>query len=70
MTEPMKIASGRFALYQTAKGGAHLTLQVDGEEEPRHVEIPAMIVKMMMKRAYNGEGEFTAENVIPFHAVE
>jgi hypothetical protein len=57
MTEPIKLASGRFALYQTAKGGAHLALQVDGEEQPRHVEIPAMVVKMMMRKATFEESE-------------
>jgi Mn-containing catalase len=49
--EPIKVASGKFALWQTPKGGMHLTLQVEGEEEPRHVEIPSMMVKMMMRKA-------------------
>lgn len=45
--EPNKIAGGRFALYGTPKGGLHLRLDVDGETEPRHVEIPAFALKMM-----------------------
>lgn len=59
MTEPVRLASGKFSLYQTPKGGVHLTLMVEGETEERHVELPAMVVKMMMRRA--GKDGFSAE---------
>lgn len=52
--EPELIAAGKFALYKTPKGGMHLSMLVEGETEPRHMEIPAMMVKMMMRRAGNG----------------
>lgn len=48
--EPTPLAKGKFALYQTPKGGMHLSLHVDGENEPRHIEIPAMMLKLMMRR--------------------
>lgn len=57
LTEPVKITAGRFALYQTPNGGMHLTLHVDGEPEPRHAEIPAMMVKLAM-RGGKGMGPF------------
>lgn len=44
------VARGKFAIYQTPQGGVHLVLQMDGEDEPRHVELPKMVVKMMMAR--------------------
>lgn len=74
--EPKRIASGKFALYQTPKGGAHLTLAVDGEETPRHIEIPAMMVKMMMRKAKETSLEDTqempaiTENIIEFRRAE
>lgn len=45
------LAAGKFAIYQTPKGGMHLTLHVNGEEEPRHIDLPPLVVKMMMKKA-------------------
>jgi len=48
------LTSGKFALYQTPNGGMHLTLLVEGESEPRHVEIPKMMVKMMMRKGNSG----------------
>lgn len=50
MSEPILLTSGQFSLYQTPKGGMHLSLLVQGETEPRHVEIPSMMVKMMMRK--------------------
>jgi len=45
--EPRKLASGSYTLYETPSGGLHLTLQVEGEEEPRHFDIPKTMLKMM-----------------------
>jgi len=54
VVEPVKIANGTFALYQTPKGGLHLRLDVEGETEPRHVEIPAIALKMMANNPLAG----------------
>lgn len=43
---PTLLAAGKFSLYRTPKGAIHLALLVDGESEPKHVEIPAMALKM------------------------
>lgn len=55
MAEPIPLVAGRFTLYQTAKGGMHLSMMIDGEVEPRHAEIPAMMVKMLARKAKNVE---------------
>lgn len=47
---PTPLVQGKFALYETPKGGMHLSLQVDGEAEPRHVEIPPLMIRMMKSR--------------------
>jgi hypothetical protein len=44
---PQKLAGGKFAVYQTPKGGVHVSLQLDGEDEPRHIDVPPMMLKMM-----------------------
>ncbi len=62
MTEPIKIISGKFTLYQTPKGGMHLSMHADGEEEPRHIEIPAMMVKMMMRKASRYDNVLESES--------
>jgi hypothetical protein len=59
--EPQLLTSGQFALYQTPKGAMHLTLIVEGETDPRHVEIPQMMVKFMMRKAGKGNGFGPAE---------
>jgi hypothetical protein len=43
-TEPL--LKGRFSLYETADGGYHLAYLADGETEPKHLEVPAMAVRM------------------------
>ena len=64
MSEPTKIAGGKFALYQTPKGAMHLTLQMEGEEEPRHVEIPALMVKMMLRKAEKDAAKGVPSDII------
>lgn len=65
MTEPTKVAAGKFAIYQTPKGGMHLTLQVDGEEEPRHMDFPPLMVKMILRKASaNGFSENVSEKTL------
>jgi len=44
---PVALLRGKFALYETPGGGLHLTLHAEGEEEPRHIEVPKAIVKML-----------------------
>lgn len=44
-TVPEALAKGSFALYKTPKGGLHLALRVEGEDEVRHVEVPAFLLK-------------------------
>ena len=56
--EPEKLASGKFAVYKTPSGGLHLALHVDGETEPRHAEIPPMMLKLLsMKYGKNPFGD-------------
>ena len=57
--EPKLLMTGKVSLYETARGGMHLTILVEGESEPRHVEIPAMMVKLMGKKmsSYENQGE-------------
>lgn len=65
MTEPEKVAGGKFAIYKTQKGGMHLTLQVDGEDEPRHMDFPPMMVKMILRKAgANGYGTETVPETL------
>ena len=62
---PEPLVSGKFALYQTPKQGLHLTMQVDGEAEPRHIEIPAMMVKLLQKRMGSPNGLVPQELSMP-----
>jgi hypothetical protein len=45
---PTPFLSGRFKLYHTPDGGIHVSALFDGddENETRHTEIPAMVLKM------------------------
>jgi hypothetical protein len=43
---PEPILKGRFNLYETPEGGFHIAYVADGESEPRHLEIPAMVIRM------------------------
>lgn len=54
-TEPEAVLKGRFAVYETADGGYHLTYQPDGQTEPQHVDLPGFYVKQAMKMA-GGKG--------------
>lgn len=66
MTEnPVELVSGKFTLYQTPKGGMHLTMIVEGEVEPRHIEIPAMMVKLMQKRFGSADAFSPMELSVP-----
>ena len=47
---PEPVMRGRFAVYDTPDGGYHLTYQLDGEEEPQHLEFPGMLVALARKR--------------------
>lgn len=44
MPEPM--IKGRFTVYETPDGGYHIAYVADGQEETRHMEIPAMIIRL------------------------
>jgi len=43
---PEPILKGRFNLYETPDGGFHIAYVADDETETRHLEIPAMVVRM------------------------
>jgi hypothetical protein len=43
---PEPILKGRFNLYETPSGGFHIAYVADDETETRHLEIPAMVVRM------------------------
>jgi hypothetical protein len=42
------LMNGKFSLYETPEGGLHVAYVPDGDQddEPKHLEIPAMVVKM------------------------
>lgn len=40
------LMNGKFSLYETPEGGLHIAYSPDGEEETKHLEIPAMVVRM------------------------
>lgn len=47
MAIPEPILKGRFNLYETPDGGYHIAYIADGDgDETRHMEIPAMVVRM------------------------
>lgn len=43
---PDPFLKGRFSLYHTPDGGIHVAAIFDGDEETKHTEIPAMVLKM------------------------
>lgn len=55
VTPPEPILQGKFAIFETADGGYHLTYRPDTEDEDKHVNIPGFYVKMAMKQA-GGKG--------------
>lgn len=44
VSEP--ILKGRFNLYETPDGGFHIAYLPDEDTEIRHLEIPAMVIRM------------------------
>lgn len=44
---PKLVSTGQFAIYETPTGGVHVTMQIAGESEPRHFDVPPMMVKML-----------------------
>jgi hypothetical protein len=52
--EPAHLFSGRFSLFETPGGGYHLAYTPDGDEEARHIEIPAAAVHAMKMAAEGG----------------
>jgi hypothetical protein len=53
-TSPEPFMRGRFSLYQEAGGGVHLAYQVDGEDETRHVPLPAAAMAAARQYAEGG----------------
>lgn len=47
---PEPILKGRFAIYATPDGGLHLAYRADGDDEDRHVPIPALALKVMQHK--------------------
>lgn len=43
---PDPILKGRFNLYETPDGGYHIAYLPDGDDETKHFEIPAMVIRM------------------------
>lgn len=46
MPVPEPLLKGRFNLYETPDGGFHIAYLADGDDETRHLEVPAMVVRM------------------------
>lgn len=40
------LMNGKFSLYETPEGGFHIAYNPEGESETKHLEIPAMVVRM------------------------
>jgi hypothetical protein len=55
MTEPKVIAAGKFTVYETPSGGIHVTMLLDGSDEPRHFDAPPLMVRMLKKRLAAGD---------------
>lgn len=53
---PVVLARGRFALFQTPNGGLHLSILYDGDEQEKHMELPPAMLKMM-RMAVPGMGD-------------
>jgi hypothetical protein len=43
---PEPILKGRFNLYETPDGGWHIAYIPDDTDETKHLEIPAMVIRM------------------------
>jgi hypothetical protein len=43
---PEPILKGRFNLYETPDGGFHIAYIADDTTDTRHLEIPAMVIRM------------------------
>lgn len=57
---PNPVMNGRFALYETPDGGYHIAYQPDGDTEARHLEIPAIVIKMAKASAAGKLNPMTA----------
>lgn len=58
---PEPLMKGRFTLYETPDGGYHIAYIVDDEDQAaRHIEIPAMVVKMARATAAGKMNPVTA----------
>lgn len=53
--KPKLVARGVFSLYVTPAGGLHLAYRNEGEDEDRHMPIPAAVVTLATQ-AQNGRG--------------
>jgi hypothetical protein len=52
---PKLVSRGVYSLYVTPQGGLHLAFRNEGEEEDRHMPIPAAVVTLATQ-AQNGKG--------------
>lgn len=53
---PEPLAVGTFAVFETSGGGFHVTVNIK-DHEPRHLEIPALVVRAFMSGAAPGAKE-------------
>ena len=59
MAEPLM--KGRYTMYDLPDGGVHIAYDIDGVEgEPRHLEVPGMVVRMARAAAEGRLNPFTA----------
>jgi hypothetical protein len=49
MTTPESTANGKFTLYLHPDGGYHIAYKFDHEDDTRHIDIPAALVRMAQK---------------------
>lgn len=44
--KPTPFMRGKFAIYETPEGGLHIAYRVEGQDEDRHIALPAAAIKM------------------------
>jgi len=53
---PDLLVKGAFGIFETPDGGIHLTVLMEGSDEPKHMEFSPMMLKAM-KMAFPGKGD-------------
>lgn len=58
-TAPVPFMRGKFSIYETPDGGLHIAYVLAGDDETKHLALPAAMVKMA-NMAANGTGPLAA----------